>query len=318
MTPPELLERVVENVGQVVVGKRREAQYVLVALLCQGHVLIEDVPGVGKTTLVRALARSLGCQYRRIQFTPDLLPSDITGVRIWNESTRSFEFRPGPLFTQILLADEINRTSPKTQSALLEAMEERQATVEGVTYPLPRPFLVLATQNPLEYEGTFPLPEAQLDRFLLRLELGYPTVAEEREILRRAHEPRLEALEPVLGADGVLALQAQVPGVHVDPSVEDYLLRLVRRTREHPDLYLGASPRGTIALYRAAQALALLRGRDFVIPDDVKEMAPLTLGHRLVVKPEAQLHGQTARAVLQEIVESLHVPAGVRSHGRSS
>ncbi|BDG59159.1 AAA family ATPase [Caldinitratiruptor microaerophilus] len=312
-----LVEQVVANVERVVVGKRRELEYVLVALLCQGHVLIEDVPGVGKTTLVRAMARSLGCQFRRIQFTPDLLPSDITGVSVWNQATGTFEFRPGPLLAQVVLADEINRTSPRTQSALLEAMEERQVTVDGVTYPLPQPFLVLATQNPIEYEGTFPLPEAQLDRFFIRLQLGYPTPAEEREILRLSHGSPVESLEPVVSPEDILTAQEQVRAVHVDPSLEEYIVTVVHRTREHPDVYLGGSPRGTIALYKASQALALVRGRDFVTPDDVKEMAPLTLGHRLIIRPEAQLQGKTALSVLAELLGTVRVPTGVRRHARN-
>lgn len=313
-----LLDGVAANMERVLVGKRREVQYVLVALLCQGHVLIEDVPGVGKTTLVRALARSLGCQFRRIQFTPDLLPSDVTGVSVFNQATGQFEFRPGPIMSQVVLADEINRTSPKTQSALLECMEERQMTVDGVTYPMPRPFLVLATQNPIEYEGTFSLPEAQLDRFFLRLRLGYPTMQEERQILHRSSTQPLEDLEPVATGDDLVRVQAEVHTVHVEPAVEDYLLTVVHRTREHRDLYLGASPRGAISLFRAAQALALMRGRSYVIPDDIKEMAPMTLGHRIIVRPEAQLRGAGPVTVLSEVLETVAVPAGVRSHARSS
>lgn len=309
-----LLDQVAANMEKVMVGKRQEVQHVLVALLCQGHVLIEDVPGVGKTTLVRALARSLGCQFRRIQFTPDLLPSDVTGVNMWNQATGQFEFRPGPIMSQVVLADEINRTSPKTQAALLEAMEERQVTVDGITHPLPKPFLVLATQNPIEYEGTFPLPEAQLDRFLLRLRLGYPTLEQEREILHRSGQAPMEQLAPAAGPGDLLQVQGEVGTVHVDPAVEEYLLHLVHRTRGHRDLYLGASPRGAIALYRAAQALALLRGRSYVLPDDVKEMAPLTLGHRVILKPEAHLRGATADGIIAEILQGLPVPTGVRSH----
>lgn len=314
--PSEVLTRVVSNVEQVMVGKGRELGYVLVALLCKGHVLIEDVPGVGKTTLVRALARSLGCEFRRIQFTPDLLPSDVTGVAVWDQAAGEFHFRPGPIMAQVVLADEINRTSPKTQSALLESMEEGQVTVDGVTYQLPQPFLVLATQNPIEYEGTFPLPEAQLDRFMLRIRLGYPTHEGERQILHRAKQPPLGTLEQVASAAEVLAMQAAVREVYVDPTVEDYLLRVVQRTRDHSSVYLGASPRGSIALYRAIQALAFLRGREYVTPDDVKEMAPLTLAHRLIVRPEAQLRGAGAEDVVAELLGAVPVPLGVKSYAK--
>lgn len=304
----ELATTVEQNIQQVMVGKHREIQYVLVALLAGGHVLVEDVPGVGKTTLVRALARSLGCQFRRIQFTPDLLPSDVTGVSVFNQGSGQFEFRPGPIFSQVVLADEINRTSPKTQSALLESMEEGQVTVDGVTHPLPRPFLVLATQNPIEYEGTFPLPEAQLDRFLLRLQIGYPRPEEERLIVERSRQLPLERLQPVAQTEGVLRAQAEVAEVFVEPSVQDYIVRLVQRTRQHPDVYLGASPRGSIALSRSAQALALIRGRSYVTPDDVKELAPATLAHRLILKPESRFYGGTPEKVLADVLSQVPVP----------
>lgn len=310
----ETLSRVTANIEEVIVGKRREIQYVLVALLCQGHILIEDVPGVGKTTLVRALARSLGCDFSRIQFTPDLLPTDVTGVSVYNQRTGSFEFRPGPIMSQVVLADEINRTSPKTQSALLECMEEGQVTVDGVTYPLPRPFFVLATQNPVEYEGTFALPEAQLDRFLLRLRLGYPTFEEERSIIQRANHPPLSQLGQVVSAAEILSLQEAVRQVYVDDSVLDYLVTLVQATRSHPDIYLGASPRSSLALYRTSQALAMVRGRSFVTPDDVKEMAPLVLAHRLILQPECQLRGAGAEALVEELLGQIPVPAGVRTY----
>ncbi len=310
----EALKDVVGNIERVMVGKRREIEYVLVALLCQGHVLIEDVPGVGKTTLVRALARSLGCRFRRIQFTPDLLPSDVTGVSVYNQKTGEFEFRPGPIMAQVVLADEINRTSPKTQSALLECMEEGQITVDGVPHRMPRPFLVLATQNPIEYEGTFPLPEAQLDRFLLRIRLGYPTFSEEKEIVLRAIEPPLEELEQVIAADDVMGLARQARKIHVDDGVQEYIIALVQATREHRDIYLGASPRGSIALYRTSQALAMIRGRDYVTPDDVKEMAPLTLSHRLIVKPEAHLRGAGAEQLIAEVLGRVPVPSGVKKY----
>ncbi|HEY3367137.1 MAG TPA: MoxR family ATPase [Symbiobacteriaceae bacterium] len=310
----EVLNRITENIEKVIVGKRREIQYVLVALLCHGHVLIEDVPGVGKTTLVRALARSLGCDFRRIQFTPDLLPSDVTGTSVYNQKTGEFEFRPGPVMSQIVLADEINRTSPKTQSSLLECMEEGQVTIDGITHKSPQPFLVLATQNPIEYEGTFPLPEAQLDRFLLRLRLGYPTFEEERLIVERSMHPPLEELSQVVSTAELLVLQQIVKEIHVDATVGDYVVSLVQATREHRDVYLGASPRGSIALYRTSQALAMIRGRDYVTPDEVKEMAPLTLSHRLIVKPEVSLRGAGAEQLLAEIMAQVRVPAGVKSY----
>jgi len=310
----DALGRISTNMEKVMVGKRREIQYVLVALLCQGHVLIEDVPGVGKTTMVRALARSLGCEFRRIQFTPDLLPSDVLGVSVFNQKSGEFEFKPGPIMAQVVLADEINRTSPKTQSALLECMEERQITVDGVSRRMPVPFLVLATQNPIEYEGTFPLPEAQLDRFLLRIRLGYPNLDEERLIVDRSGRPPLDDLPQVLSADDVLALTRAVKEVHVESSVGEYMIRLVQATRDHREIYLGASPRGSIAIYRTSQALALIRGRDYVSPDDVKETAPLTLAHRLIVKPEAQLRGASAEQLVAEIMAQIPVPAGVKQY----
>lgn len=310
----EALDLITANIEKVIVGKRREIQYVLIPLLCQGHVLIEDVPGVGKTTLVRALARSLGCDFRRIQFTPDLLPSDVTGVSIYNQKTGQFEFQPGPIMSQIILADEINRTSPKTQSALLECMEEGQVTVDGVSHLLPRPFLVLATQNPIEYEGTFPLPEAQLDRFLLRIRLGYPSLEEERQIVERAKQPPLLELGQVLSTADVTHLQQMVKQVHVESSITNYIIMLVQATRDHRDIYLGASPRASIALYRTSQALAMLHGRDYVIPDDVKEMAPLTIAHRLIIRPEAHLRGAGSEQLVAEIMEQVRVPAGVRTH----
>jgi len=302
-------QRVIANVEKVIVGKREAIEMVLVALLCEGHVLIEDVPGVGKTMLARAIAASLGLSFKRLQCTPDLLPNDITGVSVFNQKTREFEFRPGPAFVHVLLADEINRATPRTQSALLEAMGERQVTVDGVTYPLPRPFIVLATQNPIEYEGTFPLPEAQLDRFLLRLSLGYPDADEERRILRRLQrEHPIESLGQVVEGERLPDLARRVWEVHVDETVEAYVVRLVQATREHPDLALGASPRGSLALFKTAQALAALRGRDYVLPDDVKRMAPLTLTHRLLLKPESSLRGRTAGQVVREVLESVPLP----------
>jgi MoxR-like ATPase len=277
-------EKVLANVERVIVGKHHEVRLALVALLCRGHLLIEDVPGTGKTVLAKAIARSLGCSFRRIQFTPDLLPSDVTGLSIYNQKTQEFEFRPGPIMSQVVLADEINRATPKTQSSLLESMEERQATVDGTTYSMPDPFLVIATQNPIEYEGTFALPEAQLDRFMLRIRLGYPQPIEEVVILdeqKRSHP--LEELEVVCSVDELRGMQNAIRDVYVDPSVAEYIVRLVGATRVHPDVYLGASPRGSIALYRAGQALAGLHGRDYVIPDDIKSLAEPALAHRLII-----------------------------------
>ena len=301
-------EQVTTNVEKVIVGKRSAIEMALVALLCDGHVLIEDVPGVGKTMLARALAASLGLSFKRLQCTPDLLPNDITGVSVLNQKTGEFEFRPGPAFAHVLLADEINRATPRTQSALLEAMGERQVTVDGVTYPLARPFIVLATQNPIEYEGTFPLPEAQLDRFLMRLSVGYPDAAEESRILRRLQrEHPIESLGQVVEGAVLPDLARQAWEVHVDDTVESYVVRLVQATREHPDLALGASPRGSLALFKTAQALAALQGRDYVLPDDVKRMAPLTLTHRLLLKPESALRGRTPAQIVQEILEKVEL-----------
>ncbi len=308
-------DRVLSNVERVIVGKHQEVRLALVALLCRGHVLIEDVPGTGKTVLAKAIARSLGCSFRRIQFTPDLLPSDVSGLSIYNQKTQEFEFRPGPIMSQIVLADEINRATPKTQSALLECMEEHQATIDGTTYQMPDPFLVIATQNPIEYEGTFALPEAQLDRFLLRLRLGYPQPIEEIVILdeqKRTHP--LEDLEEVLAVEELREMQAAVRDVYVDSSVSDYIVRLVNSTRNHPDVYLGASPRGSIALYRAGQALAGLLGRDYVIPDDVKTLAEPALAHRLIIKTSSSIHDVQAGHVVRELLDSTSID-GVRPTG---
>ena len=299
---------VAANVEKVIFGKHAEVELALVALICRGHILIEDVPGVGKTVLAKALARSLGCSFRRIQFTPDLLPSDVTGVSIFNQRTNAFEFRPGPILSQIVLADEINRATPKTQSALLESMEEHQVTVDGVTYPLPEPFLVMATQNPIEYEGTFPLPEAQLDRFFIRLQLGYPKDKEEIAILdaQRVIHP-LETIEQVLSAEELLQAQAAARDIHIAAQVKAYVVAVVNATRSHPDVYLGASPRGSLALARASQALALLQGRDFVLPDDVKRLAAPTLAHRLILQPQARLKDLAATTVIAEVLASVPV-----------
>ncbi len=314
MNPEEVqgfARTVIDNVERVIVGKRPAIELVMVALLCEGHVLIEDVPGTGKTMLARAVAISLGLSFKRLQCTPDLLPNDITGVSVFNQKRDEFEFRPGPAFSHVLLADEINRATPRTQSALLEAMGEGQVTVDGVTRQLKRPFLVLATQNPIEYEGTFPLPEAQLDRFLLKLSVGYPSLQEEDQILlnlRREHP--ITQIEQVVDGARVLGLQPAVWDVHVDDTVRDYVLRLVHATRAHGDLALGASPRGSLALFKAAQALATLRGRDFVIPDDVKALAVPTLVHRLIVKPESALRGYTAERVLGDLLEKTPLDIG--------
>ncbi len=298
-----------ENIGRVIVGKPATVELLVVALLSHGHVLLEDVPGLGKTTLAKALARSLGCAFHRLQFTPDLLPSDITGVSVFNQKTAEFEFRPGPIMSQIVLADEINRAGPRTQSALLEAMEERQATVDGITRPLPRPFLVIATQNPIELEGTFPLPEAQLDRFLLRLSLGYPEREEEREILRRfrTSDPLAE-LQPVASGEQIEALAAECRQVHVSQAVETYILTLVRATRDNPAVALGASPRGAMALYRTAQSLAAIHGRSFVVPDDVQALITPTLAHRLMPSGQSRLRGKAVIDILREVVAKVPVP----------
>ena len=302
---------VTDNIEHVIVGKRSVIELLMVALLCQGHVLIEDVPGVGKTMLARSLAISLGGVFKRLQCTPDLLPNDVTGVSIFNQQNSEFEFRPGPIFVNVFLADEINRATPRTQSALLEAMSEQQVSVDGVSRPLPNPFLVLATQNPIEYEGTFPLPEAQLDRFLMRLGMGYPTPVEERQLmtnLQREHP--VTHLKQVADVTQLPALQRQVWEIHVDDSLQDYIVRLVGATRGHPDLALGASPRATLALYKTAQALAVLRGRDHVIPDDIKYLAPFTLAHRLIVRPEAELRNRTAMAVLNDLLNTIPLDIG--------
>jgi MoxR-like ATPase len=300
---------VLENIGQVIVGKQEVAELALVALLCEGHVLIEDVPGIGKTTLAKTIARSLGCTFSRIQFTPDLLPSDVTGISYFNQKSQEFEFRAGPVEAQIVLADEINRATPRTQSALLEAMQERQVTVDGVTHPLPRPFLILATQNPIELEGTFPLPEAQIDRFLMQVRIGYPDEEEENAILLRfEHEDPRETLEPVVSGEALLEMQQAVKHIRVEKSVREYLVKVVRATREHPAVDLGVSPRGTLALYKTCQALAAVRGRDFVMPDDVKYLAPCVLTHRTHITPPTRLRGRTPEEVVAEIVSEVPVP----------
>jgi MoxR-like ATPase len=305
----QVAERIGANVNRVIVGKTWEVRLSLIALICQGHILIEDIPGVGKTMLAKSIAKSVGCSFRRIQFTPDMLPSDITGVSVFNQKNQEFEFRPGPVMAQIVLTDEINRATPKTQSALLEAMEERQVTVDGVTYPMPHPFQVLATQNPIEYEGTFPLPEAQLDRFLIRISLGYPAKADEITIMdaqRKVHP--IEAIDQVVTAEELQAVQEEVKDIFIDDKIKEYIVNLVDATRHHGDIYLGASPRGSLALYRTSQVQAALEGRDYVIPDDIKTLAEVALAHRLIISPSARLKGVDSRAVVQDILETVPVP----------
>ncbi|OQY23560.1 MAG: AAA family ATPase [Anaerolineaceae bacterium 4572_32.1] len=305
----ETVQKVVSNINKVIVGRESVIELVMVALLCEGHVLIEDVPGIGKTTLAKAAARSLGCTFRRIQFTPDLLPSDVTGIYYFNQKAQEFQFRPGPIMAQIVLADEINRATPRTQSSLLEAMQERQVTVDVETKALPRPFMVLATQNPIELEGTFPLPEAQIDRFLLKIQLGYPSEKEENDILLRfEREDPLETLEAVTSPEELLHMQEATRRLTVEESVREYIVKIVRATRNHHHVELGVSPRGSMALYRAVQALAAIRGRDFVIPDDVKELAPPVLTHRILISAQTRLRGRTPEEIMIEIVEKVAVP----------
>jgi MoxR-like ATPase len=307
----QFADRVIRNVETVIVGKREQIELLLAAMLCQGHVLLEDVPGTGKTMLARAVATSLGISFKRLQCTPDLLPNDITGVSVFNQSSGEFDFRPGPVFVNILLADEINRATPRTQAALLEAMQERQVTADGVTRPLSPPFLVLATQNPIEYEGTFPLPEAQLDRFLMRLSLGYPTRDDEIQVLRNLRKQHpIETVQQVVDGTALLALSEAVSDVHVDESLERYILAIVSATRSHHDVALGASPRGSLALYKTSQALAALHGRDYVLPDDIKTLAPLTLAHRLIVRPESQLRGRTAQTIIEDVLAQTELDVG--------
>jgi len=305
----QFAEKIIGNIENVVVGKRGVIRLLAVAALCEGHVLIEDVPGVAKTMLVNALAISLGCKFTRIQCTPDLLPTDVTGVTIFNQQKSEFEFHPGPIFSQLILADEINRATPRTQSALLEAMAEKQVTVDGVTRPMSRPFMVVATQNPIEHEGTFPLPEAQLDRFLMKIAVGYPSIEHEKVILEKQRESHpIHSLETVSSADELLQMQGLIKKVQVHDSIRDYILKIVDATRKHPDLALGASPRGSLNLFRASQALAALDGRDYAIPDDVKVLAPAVLSHRLIVMPEARLKRRTPRNLLEEILNKVAAP----------
>lgn len=306
-----LAERLVANVEKVIVGKHESISLTVTGLLCQGHILIEDVPGTGKTMLAKSLAKSIGCSFNRIQFTPDMLPSDVTGVSIFNQKTNEFEFRPGPIVAQIVLTDEINRATPKTQAALLEAMEERQLTVDGVTHPLPQPFLVLATQNPIEYEGTFPLPEAQMDRFLMRIHIGYPSNSDEVQMLKSQQlvHPIVD-LKQVVEVNELLAAQQAVKEVTVSPEIERYIIELVDATRTHGDIYLGASPRGSLALYRTAQARAAIEGRSYVLPDDIKALAVPTLAHRLIVGSAARIREIDARDIVNELLEKLPAPGG--------
>ncbi|MBM4409735.1 MAG: MoxR family ATPase [Chloroflexi bacterium] len=316
MEAPKLVaERILANVERVIIGKTDEARFALVTLLCRGHLLIEDVPGVGKTMLARALAKSAGCSFSRIQFTPDLLPTDVTGVSVYRQGTGEFVFRPGPIISQIVLADEVNRATPKTQSALLEAMEEHQVTVDGITHPLPRPNMVMATQNPIEYEGTFPLPEAQLDRFFMRIHLGYPSPTDEVLIMDAQQERHpIETLGEVVSPAELIELQDAVGRIYVDPLIKQYIVSLANATRENEAAYLGASPRGSLALMRATQAFAMLDGRDFVQPDDVKLLAYATLGHRVIVSPSARVREIDARQIVEEVVGRVPVP-GVRARG---
>ena len=310
-----IANRLVENVERVIEGKRDIVELTVLGLLCQGHILLEDVPGVGKTVLAKSLARSVGCEFQRIQFTPDMLPSDVTGISVFNQKTREFEFRPGPIHAQIVLVDEINRATPKTQSALLEAMEERQVTVDGITHPLKKPFMVLATQNPIEYEGTFPLPEAQLDRFMLRLRLGYPSKEEELRVLdRQQYQHPLQNLQQVVSLEELTDAQESVKDIYIDRHVKEYIVDVVRQSRTHPDVYLGASTRGALSLYRLCQARAAIIGRDYVLPDDVKKLAKWTLAHRMIIAPAARIKDVDPMDIVDSIIGRLPVPA---ASGRS-
>jgi MoxR-like ATPase len=310
----DFIAPLIQNVERVIVGKRQAIEFMMVALLCEGHVLLEDVPGSGKTMLARSIAASLGISFKRVQCTPDLLPNDITGVSIFNQKSGEFEFKPGPIFVNILLADEINRATPRTQAALLEAMQEQQVTADGVTRDLPRPFLVLATQNPIEYEGTFPLPEAQLDRFLMRLSVGYPSRTDERQILTNLwREHPITKIGKVVDGQDLSALQKRVWDVNVDVTLQDYIVALAEATRNHGDLVLGVSPRGSLALLKGAQALAAIHGRDYVIPEDIKTLVPLTLAHRLILKPEAELRGRTPLLILEDVLEKTPLDLGTVS-----
>lgn len=305
----ETVELLLNNIRKVIVGKDEIIELTLIAMMCEGHLLLEDVPGTGKTTLAKTIAKSLDCSFQRIQFTPDLLPSDVTGIYYYNQKVQEFEFRAGPIFSQVLLADEINRATPRTQSALLEAMQERQTTVDVATHELPRPFLVMATQNPIELEGTFPLPEAQLDRFLMKIALGYPDEQEENEILLRfERSDPLDSLEKVVEAEKVLEMQKLVRRIRVEATVRNYIVHISRATRSHADIELGASPRASMALYRTSQALAAIQGRDYVLPDDVKKMAPYVLTHRLVIAAKTRLRGRSAEEIVRDVVGMVPAP----------
>ena len=305
----QVSERIAQSVGQVIIGKRNEIRLTTLGLISKGHILIEDIPGVGKTMMAKALARSIGASFNRIQFTPDMLPSDVTGVSMFNQKSREFEFRAGPIMSQIVLADEINRATPKTQAALLEAMEERQVTVDGVTYPMEDPFLILATQNPIEYEGTFPLPEAQLDRFLLRIQLGYPSPAEELIVLSaQQYEHPINQMQQVVTVQDLIAAQSAVREIYVADEIKRYIIDLVTATRHHPDVYLGSSPRGSLALFRTSQTRAAMAGRDYVIPDDVKALAEVTLAHRIIVGPAARIKDISSRTIVQDVLTTTPVP----------
>ena len=314
-TVPALVgRRIIENVAKVIVGKTTVVEQALATLVAQGHILVEDVPGVGKTTLSKALAISIGCSFQRIQFTPDLLPSDVTGISVYNQQSGDFNFRPGPIMSQVVLADEINRATPKTQAALLEAMEEHQVTVDGVTHPLQPPFMVVATQNPIEYEGTFPLPEAELDRFLMRLSLGYPDFAEEMAIIERQEMTHpIDSLEPVASPAEVVNMQEAAKQVYVDRLVRHYIVTLTEATRSHRDVALGASPRATLGLFRTARALALVQDRDYVVPDDIKMLAPAALSHRIVLSPAARMRGIRSEVVITELLNQVNVPGMAQS-----
>ena len=312
-SPTTVAQGIVDNVSKVIVGKRPVIEHALAALIAQGHVLVEDVPGVGKTMLAKSLSTSIGCAFKRIQFTPDLLPSDVSGVSVYNQQNGDFQFRPGPIMSQVVLADEINRATPKTQSALLEAMEELQVTVDGVTHHLEHPFIVFATQNPIEYEGTFPLPEAQLDRFLMRISLGYPDFGEELAVIEQQEQVHpIESLEPVAGPQDIVALQEAAKGIYVDGVVREYIVHLVEATRSHRDVSLGASPRASLGLFRAGRALALVEDRDFVLPDDIKALAPAVTAHRIILSPSARMRGMSASDVVAELLEEVPVPGATR------
>jgi MoxR-like ATPase len=315
--PHAIIERIIHNVEKVIVGKRETIEKAIIAMLCGGHVLLEDVPGVGKTMLVRTIARTIGCEFKRIQCTPDLLPSDVTGISMYNPATGTFEFRPGPIMSSIVLADELNRTSPKTQAAMLEAMEEGRITVDGIGYELPKPFLLLATQNPVDYEGTFTLPEAQLDRFMMKLKLGYPEAAHEVQMLDRLQERTpIDSLKPVIVQDEFVQLQKEIRNIHVDESLKEFIVSLSWLTRRHADLYLGASPRASYALLKAAQAKAYVQGRSYCVPDDIKELAVPVLSHRILLTSEARMLGKKSESIVADLLQAMSVPSSRQASGK--